>query len=84
MARLWFSRCNYELGIPLGAMYTFYRVRQLRTKSGWRALPRVSAFHGAELSQAARSLPPGILLTCGAVRFIVAFGSRPNQHEPDT
>jgi hypothetical protein len=75
-----------SLGIPLGAMYTFYRVRQLRTEERLAAIARgVSVPMEPELSQAARSRRAGILLTCGAVGFIVALGFIAQiQHEPDT
>src|SRR6202162_3786604 len=64
-----------SLGIPLGAMYTFYRVRQLRTEERLAAIAKgVSVPMEPELSQAARSRRAGILLTCGAVGFIVALG----------
>ncbi len=64
-----------SLGIPLGAMYTYYRVRQLRTEERLAAIAKgVSVPMEPELSQAARSRRAGILLTCGAVGFIVARG----------
>jgi len=66
-----------SLGIPLGAMYTFYRVRQLRTEEHLAAIAKgVSVPMGPELAQATRSRRAGILLTCGAVGFIVAPATR--------
>jgi hypothetical protein len=75
-----------SLGIPLGAMYTYYRVRKLRTEERLAAIARgVSVPMEPELSQAARSRRAGILLTCGAVGFIVAFGFIAQiEHERDT
>ena len=75
-----------SLGIPLGAMYTYYRVRQLRTEERLAAIAKgVSVPMEPELSQAARSRRAGILLTCGAVGFIVALGFIAQiEHEHDT
>jgi hypothetical protein len=75
-----------SLGIPLGAMYTYYRVRKLRTEERLAAIARgVSVPMEPELSQAARSRRWGILLTCGATGFIVAFGFIAQiEHQPDT
>jgi preprotein translocase subunit Sss1 len=75
-----------SLGIPLGAMYTFYRVRQLRTEERMAAIAKgVSVPMEPELSQAARSRRAGILLTCGAVGFIVALGFIAQiEREPET
>ena len=61
-------------GIPLALMYTYYRVRKLRTEERLAALAR-----GAEipmepdLSQYARSRRAGILLVSGGVGLIVMF-----------
>ncbi len=67
-------------------MYTFYRVRQLRTEERLAAIAKgVSVPMEPELSQAARSRRAGILLTCGAIGFIVALGFIAQiEHEPDT
>jgi preprotein translocase subunit Sss1 len=75
-----------SLGIPLGAMYTYYRVRQLRTEERLAAIAKgVNVPMEPELTQAARSRRAGILLTCGAVGFIVALGFIAQiQREPDT
>jgi hypothetical protein len=62
-------------GIPLALMYTYYRVRKLRTEERVAALA-----HGAEipmepeLSQYARSRRSGILLVSGGLGFILTFG----------
>src|SRR5258708_19832240 len=70
-----------SLGIPLGAMYTFYRVRQLRTEERLAAIAKgVSVPMEPELSQAARSRRAGILLTCGPVAFIAPPASLPQTH----
>ena len=64
-----------SLGVPLGALYTYYRVRKLRSEERLAAIA-----HGAtipvepELNQAARSRRAGILLVSGAIGFIVTFG----------
>ena len=62
------------LGIPLGAMYTYYRVRKLRSEERLAAIARgVSVPLQAELSEAARSRRAGILLTAGSIGYIVTF-----------
>jgi hypothetical protein len=75
-----------SLGIPLGAMYTYYRVRQLRSEERLAAIAKGASIPlEAELSQAARSRRAGILLTCGALGFIVALGFIAQiEHERDT
>ena len=62
------------LGIPMAAMYTFYRVRKLRTDERMSALARgVEVPMQPELSQVAQSRRSGILLTAGAVGFMITF-----------
>src|SRR3979490_3426213 len=62
-----------SLGIPLGAMYTYYRVRKLRTEERLAAIARgVSVPMEPELTQAARSRRWGILFVCGGLGFLVA------------
>jgi hypothetical protein len=75
-----------SLGIPLGAMYTYYRVRKLRTEERLAAIARgVSVPLEPELSQAARSRRWGILFVCGGLGFLVALGLIAQiDHEPDT
>jgi hypothetical protein len=75
-----------SLGIPLGAMYTYYRVRKLRTEERLAAIARgVSVPLEPELSQAARSRRWGILFVCGGLGFLVAMGLIARiEHEPDT
>jgi preprotein translocase subunit Sss1 len=74
------------LGIPLGAMYTYYCVRRLRTEERLAAIARgVSVPMEPELSQAARSRRAGILLVAGALGFIITFGLIAQiEHEPET
>jgi len=61
-------------GIPMAAMYTFYRVRKLRTEERLAALARgVNVPMQPELSEAARSRRSGILLVAGALGYIATF-----------
>ena len=63
-----------SLGIPMAALYTFYRVRKLRTEERIAALARgVNVPMEPELSQVARSRRYGILLTAGAVGWMTTF-----------
>jgi Zn-dependent membrane protease YugP len=63
-----------SLGIPMAAMYTFFRVRQLRTEERLAAITRgVNVPMQAELSESARSRRAGILLTAGALGYIATF-----------
>jgi hypothetical protein len=58
-------------GIPLGAMYTFYRVRKLRPDERLAALARgVSVMIEPDLNEAARSRRYGILLASAALGYI--------------
>jgi len=63
------------MGIPLGALYTYYRVRKLRSEERLAAIARgVDIPMEPELNQAARSRRAGILLVSGALGFIFTFG----------
>ncbi len=63
------------MGIPLGALYTFYRVRKLRSEERLAAIARgVDIPMEPELTQAARSRRAGILLVSGALGYITTFG----------
>jgi hypothetical protein len=75
-----------SLGIPLGAMYTYYRVRRLRTEERLAAIARgVDVPMEPELSQGARSRRAGILLVAGALGFMMTFGLIARiEHEPET
>ena len=61
-------------GIPMAAMYTFYRVRKLRTEERLAALARgVNVPMQPELSEGARSRRSGILLVTGALGYMLVF-----------
>jgi hypothetical protein len=61
-------------GIPMAAMYTFFRVRRLRSEERLAAIARgMEVPMQAELSEAARSRRAGILLVAGAIGYIVTF-----------
>lgn len=62
------------LGIPMAAMYTFYRVRRLKTEERMAALARGANIPmEPELPHPARSRRSGILLTATAIGWIVTF-----------
>jgi hypothetical protein len=72
-------------GIPLGAiaMYTFYRVRKLRTEERLAAIAKgVNVSMEPDLSEAAHSRRWGILLTATSIGF-VAMMSVIARTEPD-
>jgi hypothetical protein len=61
-------------GIPMAAMYTFFRVRKLRSEERLAAIARgMEVPMQAELSEGARSRRAGILLVAGAIDYIVTF-----------
>lgn len=63
-------------GMPtaLLGMYTFYRVRKLRTEERLAAMQRgVSVPIEPDLTEAAHSRRAGILLIAGAVGYMLAF-----------
>jgi len=61
--------------VPGALMYTFYRVRKLRTEERLACIARgVAVPLEPELSQAARSRRSGILLVAGAVGYMLTFG----------
>jgi hypothetical protein len=63
------------MGVPLGALYTYYRVRKLRSEERLAAIARgVEIPMEAELTQAARSRRAGLLLVSGALGYILTFG----------
>jgi Domain of unknown function (DUF6249) len=74
------------LGIPLAGMYTYYRVRKLRTEERLAAIARgVDVPMQSELSPAAHSRRLGILLVSAAIGFIVTFTLiAVIEKEPDT
>ena len=60
--------------MALLGMYTFYRVRKLRTDERLAAMARgVSVPMEAELPESARSRRAGILLIAGAVGYMLTF-----------
>ena len=62
------------LGIPLAGMYTYYRVRKLRTDERLAAIARgVDVGMQPELSQTAQSRRSGILLVAGALGYMITF-----------
>jgi len=63
------------MGIPMGLMYTYYRVRKLRSEERMAAIARgVAIPTEPELNQVARSRRSGILLVAGAIGFMITFG----------
>jgi hypothetical protein len=70
-------------GVPPAAMYTYYRVRKLRTDERLAALARgVDVPMVPELSEAAKSRRWGILLTAGALGYM-AFCAMIGRADPD-
>jgi Domain of unknown function (DUF6249) len=62
-------------GIPVAGMYTFYRIRKLRTEERLAALARGAQIPmEAELSPYARSRRNGVLLSSGGLGIILMFG----------
>jgi hypothetical protein len=62
-------------GIPLGAMYTYYHVRKLRSAERLAAIARgVDVPMQPDLSQSAHSRRSGILLVSAAIGYIITFG----------
>jgi hypothetical protein len=73
------------MGIPLGAMYTYYHVRKLRSQERLSAIARgVEIPMEPELSQGARSRRWGILLIAGALGYMAAFGLIARFAEPNS
>ena len=61
-------------GIPIAGMYTYYRIRKLRTEERLAAMARgVSVPMQPELSEAARSRRAGLLLVTGALGYMITF-----------
>lgn len=61
-------------GVPVAALYTYYRVRKLRTQERLAALERGTQIPmEPELTQFARSRRAGILLVCGGLGFMIMF-----------
>jgi hypothetical protein len=71
-----FAAVVLTFAVPITAlcMYTFYRVRKLRSEERLAAMQRgVNIPMEADLSETARSRRSGILLTAGAVGYMLAF-----------
>lgn len=71
-----FAAVVMALGIPISisALYTFYRVRKLRTEERLAAIQRgVTVPMEGDLTQAAQSRRAGILLISAAVGYMLAF-----------
>jgi len=61
-------------GIPIAGMYTFYRVRQLRTEERLAAIAKGANIPmEPELSEAGRSRRSAILLVTGSLGYIATF-----------
>jgi len=61
-------------GIPMAGMYTFFRVRKLRSEERLAAIAKgADVPMAAELSEGARSRRSGILLVTGALGYIGTF-----------
>ncbi|HEX8812589.1 MAG TPA: DUF6249 domain-containing protein [Terracidiphilus sp.] len=61
-------------GLPVAALYTYYRVRKLRTEERLAALARGTEIPmEPELSQYGRSRRAGILLVCGGLGWSTMF-----------
>ena len=61
-------------GLPVAALYTYFRVRKLRTEERLAALARGAQIPmEPELSQFARSRRAGILLVSGGLGFMIMF-----------
>lgn len=73
-------------GIPLAGLYTYYRVRKLRTEERMAAIARGANIPmEPELSQFARSRRAGILLVSAGFGFFLMFATIARfAHEPET
>ncbi len=70
-------------GVPLAAMYTYYRVRKLRTEERLAAIARgANVAMEPDLSEAARSRRWGILLAATSLGY-VAMMAMIGRLEPD-
>jgi Domain of unknown function (DUF6249) len=63
-------------GLPVAALYTYYRVRKLRTEERLAALAKGAEIPmEPELSQFARSRRAGLLLVSGGLGFMIMFAA---------
>jgi hypothetical protein len=74
------------LGIPMAAMYTYFRVKKLKADERMAAMARgVTIPFEEPVPPAARSRKNAILLISGAIGFIATFGVIAGiMHEPET
>jgi hypothetical protein len=73
----------FAIPMAVVGMYTFYRVRKLRTDERLAAMARgVEIPMQAELSESAKSRRAGILLVTGSVGYMLAF-TIVARYEPD-
>jgi hypothetical protein len=69
-----FAAVVMTLGIPIAALYTYFRVRKLRSEERLAAIARgVNVPMEPELSQVARSRRSGILCVAGALGYMATF-----------
>jgi hypothetical protein len=69
-----FAAVVMSLGLPMAALYTFYRVRKLRSEERMAAIARGASMPmEPELSHTARSRRNGILLLSAALGYIITF-----------
>jgi hypothetical protein len=69
-----FAAVVMSLGLPMAALYTFYRVRKLRSEEHLAAIARGANLPmEPELSHTARSRRNGILLVSAAIGYIATF-----------
>jgi hypothetical protein len=75
-----------SLGIPIAGMFTYYRIRKLRSEERLAAISRDVDIHmEPEISQVGRSRRWGILCISGAIGYIATFGVVARvEAEPDT
>ena len=73
-------------GLPVAALYTYYRVRKLRSEERLAALAKGTEIPmEPELSQFARSRRSGILLVSGGLGFMIMFAAIARiVNEPET
>lgn len=70
-----FAAVVLTLGLPIAALYTFFRVRRLRTEERMAAIARgVAVPVEQEMNHPARSRRAGILLVSTAIGYTATFG----------
>ncbi len=70
-----FAAVVLTLGLPIAALYTYFRVRRLRTEERLAAIARgVPVPMEPESSHVARSRRAGILLVAAAIGYTATFG----------